>query len=85
MTPSRLQNFLLDVFCTVTPFPNKLPLAGRMGSIYFGRLLSILLCHWLVGRSGRRGLLDVVHLLGTVSFVCGSREGWSEGVVCNGG
>jgi hypothetical protein len=39
-----------------------------MGSFYSGRLLSSLLCHWLVGRAGRCDSLDVVHLLGAVLF-----------------
>ena len=27
----------------------------RIGSFYSGRLVSSLLCHWMVGRAGRRG------------------------------
>jgi len=51
----------------------------RIGSFYSGRLPSSLLCHWLVGRVGRRGLLDVVRLLGPFSlFVEVDREGGSE-------
>ena len=35
-----------------------------MVSFYSGRLLSGLLCHWLVGRVGRRGFLKVDPLAG---------------------
>ena len=67
------QSFLLDVLWTVTSFPMICFWLVWIGSFYFGRMLSSLLCHWLVGRGGRRGSLDVVHFLGDVSFVCGSR------------
>ena len=36
----------------------------RIGSFHSGRLRSSLLCHWLVGRAGRRGFLKVVPLAG---------------------
>jgi len=41
----------------------------RMGSFYYGRLLSSLHCHWLVGRADRRGFLKVVSLAGG-RFLC---------------
>jgi len=57
-----------------------------MGSFYTGRLLVSLLCHWLVGRAGRRGLLGVVPLP-RGCFLCleVDREGGSERVVSCGG
>ena len=50
-------------------FPNEWISLVRMGSFYSIHLLSSLLCHWLVGRAGRRGFLKVVPLAGGC-FLC---------------
>jgi len=39
-----------------------------MASVYSGHLLSSLLCHWLVGKAGRHGSLDVVPLAGALKW-----------------
>jgi hypothetical protein len=69
-----MSSFLMCVLL-VTPFQmNESISLVRMGSFYSSRLLFSLLCHWLVGRAGRRGSLDVVRLLGAIFFVRGSRQ-----------
>ena len=81
--------FCLDesflVVCVASySFPNEWISLVRVVSFNSGRLLSSLLCHWLVGRVGRRGPLDVVCLLGAVFFVCGSKHGkreWESGLL----
>jgi len=45
-----------------------------MASFYSGRLLSSLLCHWLVGRAGWRGSLNVVPLGGALKWAVGLAE-----------
>jgi len=58
-----------------------------MASFYSSHLLSSLLCHWLVGRAGRRGSLNVVLLAGALKAVRlmeEHRDGGSERVPCCG-
>ena len=75
-----------SVCCWQLLLSDELLLVGQMDSFYAGCLLSSLLCHWLVGRAGRRGLLGVVPLPGG-RFLCleVDREGGSERVVSCGG
>ena len=72
--PSRC---VVDSYC----FPNELPVAGRMASLYRSLLVS-LLCHWSVDRADGRGLEKVVPLPGG-RFLCleVDREGGSVRVV----
>ena len=60
-----------------------------MASFYSGRLLSSLLCHWLVGEAGRRDSLNVAPLAGALKWavllVELDSEGGSERVPCCGG
>ena len=75
---------LFDVCVAGYSFPNEWISLVRMGSFYSGRLLSSLLCHWLVGRTGRRGFLKVVPLARGVFFVRGSRQRrreWDSGLL----
>ena len=62
---------------------------GQNGFIYSSRLLSSLLCHWLVGRAGRRGSLNIVPLAGALKWAVLlaelDREGGSKRVPCCSG
>jgi len=58
-----MSTFLMCVFASY-PYPKERISLARMGSFYSGRLLSSLLCLWLVSRAGSRGFPQVDPLAG---------------------
>ena len=82
-----LPSWCILSWCTVVSysFPNEYLLV-RMASFYHCRLLSSLVCHWLVDRVGRSGLSNVVPLAWALKWAVRlaevGRDGGSERVLC---